>query len=69
MTTENNRTSGGAGSWIGILCALVAAAVLWGLRDNAAVEVFGFEMSVLVVGLVLWLLGFLGGMLNRRRQG
>ena len=69
MTTENNRPGTGAASWVGIVCALAAAAVLWGLRGNASLEVFGLEVSALIVGLVLWALGFIGGMFNRRRQG
>ena len=69
MTNETNRSGSGAANWVGIVCALAAAAVLWGLRDNAALEVFGFEVSALIVGFVLWALGFIGGMFNRRRQG
>lgn len=70
MTNETKPAgSGAATSWIGIVAALAAAAVLFGLNSTGDVDVFGIEVPLAVVGLVLWFLGFLGGMFSRRRQG
>jgi hypothetical protein len=63
------RDTSASTSWIGIVAGLAAAAVLFGIGSGGEVEVFGLEMSILLVGLVLWFLGFIGGMFSRRRRG
>lgn len=69
MTDDNkSAANSSSNSWIGLLAALAAAAVLFGLRGNADVEVFGLELSPLLVALVVWVLGFVGGAFGRRRR-
>lgn len=67
MTNEPRGSFGGAG-WVGIVAGLAAAAILFGMREVGSVEVFGLDLPILVVGLVLWFLGFMGGTFSRRRR-
>lgn len=68
MIDEPRATgSSGAAGWIGILAGLAGAVVLFGMRDTGNVDVFGLDVPIILVGLLLWFLGFFAGFFNRRR--
>lgn len=67
MANEMKPKTSSGSNWIGIVAALAAAAVLIGMLDSANIEVFGVSLGPVLVGVVLYLLGFFAGMFNRRR--
>jgi hypothetical protein len=71
MSESSNRSSaGGNGRLIAVIASIVAVVVLFGLirGDNAELSIFGLTLSASVVGVGMYLIGFIAGRFTAGRR-